>query len=135
MDDLDSEYGDLMKSLGEAARAVRERLNLTQAEIARGAGIAPAVYGRIERGHMMPAVLTLRKIAVSLGISADVLLGITSKEVAKNMDEPPPEGDLTPEVRRLVRTLKTWPDEKVKLLGRFAKLLDPVQVPDSEPEA
>ena len=134
MYDEEHEYGELMKSLGEAARAARERLEMNQAEIARGARIAPAVYGRIERGQMMPAVLTLRKIAVALGISADVLLGITSKEVAKNMDEPPPEGDLSPEVRRLVRNLKTWPDEKVKLLARFAKLLEPVQVPDSEPE-
>ncbi|MFL5356114.1 helix-turn-helix domain-containing protein [Archangium sp.] len=123
-----------MKRLGEATRAARERLQMNQAAIAKDAGISPAVYGRIERGHMMPAVLTLRKVAVALGISADVLLGITSKEVAKKMDEPPPEGDLSPEVRRLVRTVKTWPDEKVKLLLRFAKLLEPVTVPDSEPE-
>jgi len=128
------EYEQLMKSLGEATRAARERLQMNQAAIAKDAGISPAVYGRIERGHMMPAVLTLRRVAVALGISADVLLGITSKEVAKKMDEPAPEGDLSPEVRRLVRTVKTWPDEKVKFLLRFAKLLEAVTVPDSEPE-
>ncbi|WNG19330.1 helix-turn-helix domain-containing protein [Cystobacter fuscus] len=124
----------LMKSLGDVARTARERLQMNQAAIAKNAGISPAVYGRIERGHMMPAVPTLRKIAVALSISADVLLGISPKEVAKKMEDPPPEGDLSPELRRLVRTLKTWPDAKIKLLSGFAKLLDSVQVLDSEPE-
>jgi transcriptional regulator with XRE-family HTH domain len=115
---------ELMKTVGQAAREARERLEMNQAEVARAAGISPVVYGRIERGHMLPAVPTLRKIATALGISADVLLGISPKEVARTLSEPAPEVPLSPELRKLLRTLRAWPDEKVRLLVRMSKLLD-----------
>ena len=54
---------ELMKVVGQAAREARERLDMNQAEVARAAGISAVVYGRIERGMMLPAVPTLRKIA------------------------------------------------------------------------
>lgn len=130
---------ELMKTVGQAAREARERLEMNQAEVARAAGISPVVYGRIERGQMLPAVPTLRKIATALGISTDVLLGISPKEVARTMSEPAPEVPLSPELRKLVRTLRAWPDEKVHLLARMAKLLDSPSVrveslKESEPE-
>jgi len=132
---------ELMKVVGQTAREARERLDMNQAEVARAAGISPVVYGRIERGMMLPAVPTLRKIATALGISADVLLGISPREVARTMSEPAPEVPLRPELRKLVRTLRAWPDEKVRFLARMARLLDSPSVkveflkgPDSEPE-
>jgi transcriptional regulator with XRE-family HTH domain len=115
---------ELMKVVGDAARGARERLEMNQAEVARAAGISPVVYGRIERGQMLPAVPTLRKIATALGISADVLLGISPKEVARTLGEPAPEVPPSPELRKLMRTLRAWPDEKVHLLARMAKALD-----------
>jgi transcriptional regulator with XRE-family HTH domain len=130
---------ELMKTVGQAAREARERLEMNQAEVARAAGISPVVYGRIERGQMLPAVPTLRKIATALGISSDVLLGISPKEVARTMSEPAPEVPLGPELRKLVRTLRAWPDEKVRFLARMAKLLDSPSVrveflKEAEPE-
>ncbi|WP_309890928.1 helix-turn-helix transcriptional regulator [Archangium sp.] len=114
----------LQRTLGEAARAARERLGLTQAQVARQTGIAPNVYGRIERGGMMPAVPTLRKLVLALGISADVLLDVKSTQVAPSLETPVPGGDLTPEMRQIVRTLRGWPRGKVKLMARVVKTID-----------
>jgi DNA-binding XRE family transcriptional regulator len=54
---------ELMKTVGQAAREARERLEMNQAEVARAAGISPVVYGRIERGQMLPAVPTCYRAA------------------------------------------------------------------------
>ena len=114
----------LQQSLGEVARAARERLGLTQAQVARQAGIAANVYGRIERGGMMPAVPTLRKLARILGISADALLALSPADVAASVDAPAPEGNLSPELLQLVSMLRGWSPAKVKRLIRVLKVLE-----------
>jgi transcriptional regulator with XRE-family HTH domain len=118
------EYEMLAKSLGEVARVARERLGLTQAQVARQADLVPNVYGRIERGHMMPAVPTLRRLAVVLGLSADALLALTPTEVAPSVDAPTPEGNLSPELRQTVRMLRGWPPGRVKLLNRILRSIE-----------
>jgi transcriptional regulator with XRE-family HTH domain len=120
----------LQKSLGESARAARERLGLTQAQVARRMGLAPNVYGRIERGGMMPAVPTLRKMVLALGMSADVLLAVERGDVAPSMDAPASEGNLAPEMLRLVSMLRGWSPAKVRRLIRVLKVLD--DAPDDE---
>jgi transcriptional regulator with XRE-family HTH domain len=102
----------------------RERLGLTQAQVAKQAGIAPNVYGRIERGGMMPSVPTLRKLALALAISADVLLELGRADVAPSLEAPTPEGGLSPELRQLVRMLRGWSPGEVKRLMRLAKVLE-----------
>jgi transcriptional regulator with XRE-family HTH domain len=120
----------LMKSLGEVARVARERLGLTQAQVARQLGIAPNVYGRIERGHMMPAVPTLRRLALVLGLSADVLLALSRTDVAPSLEAPTPENNLSPELRQTVRMLRGWSPAKVKWLNRILKAME--NVPEEE---
>lgn len=120
----------LMKSLGEVARFARERLGLTQAQVARQLGIAPNVYGRIERGHMMPAVPTLRRLALVLGLSADVLLALGRADVAPSLEAPTPENNLSPELRQTVRMLRGWSPAKVKWLNRVLKAME--NVPEEE---
>ncbi|WNG33309.1 helix-turn-helix transcriptional regulator [Archangium violaceum] len=122
LEQLQSEQ--LQQSLGEVARAARERLGLTQAQVARQAGIAANVYGRIERGGMMPAVPTLRKLARTLGISADALLALSPADVAASVDAPAPEGNLSPELLQLVSMLRGWSPAKVKRLIRVLKVLE-----------
>ncbi len=114
----------LQQSLGEVARAARERLGLTQAQVARQAGIAANVCGRIERGGMMPAVPTLRKLARTLGISADALLALSPADVAASVDAPAPKGNLSPELLQLVSMLRGWSPAKVKRLIRVLKVLE-----------
>jgi transcriptional regulator with XRE-family HTH domain len=71
----------LQKTIGEVARAAREGLGLTQAQVARKVGLSPPVYGRVERGGMMPSVPVLRAIAVALDVPTDALLDVSSSEV------------------------------------------------------
>ncbi|HEX5749205.1 MAG TPA: helix-turn-helix domain-containing protein [Archangium sp.] len=118
------ETGQLSKSLGDVARAARERLGLTQAQVARQLGIVPNVYGRIERGHMMPAVPTLRRLALVLGLSADVLLALGRADVAPSLEAPPPEDNLSPELRRTVRMLRGWSPARVKWLNRILRAIE-----------
>lgn len=63
------------RAIGQAAREARSALNKTQSQVADALGIAPEVYGRIERGLMMPSVTTLLKMASVLRITPDQLLG------------------------------------------------------------
>ena len=118
------EYEMLAKSLGEAARLARERLGLTQAQVARQADLVPNVYGRIERGHMMPSVPTLRRLALVLGLSTDALLALTPAQVAPSVDAPTPEGHLSPELRQTVRMLRGWTPGRVKLLNRILRSIE-----------
>lgn len=67
----------MRRAIGTAAREARTALRMTQAEVATAVGLAPEVYGRIERGLLMPSVTTLLSIASVLRVSPDVLLGWT----------------------------------------------------------
>ncbi len=111
--------GDLLKKrLGEAARAARELLGLTQAQVAQAAAMRPAVYGRIERGGMLPSVPALRRLAVVLGVSPAVLLGLSAQEV------PATDKDLSPEIQKAVGLMRTWPEAKVALGCDLLRVLD-----------
>ena len=46
--------------LGGAAREARQRLGLTQGDVAERMGMAMEVYSRMERGKVLPSVSTLR---------------------------------------------------------------------------
>lgn len=65
----------LRRAISRAAKEARTRLHLTQAEVAEVLGMAPEVYGRIERGEFMPSVLTLVSVATVLRVTPDQLLG------------------------------------------------------------
>ncbi len=55
-------------------RAVRERLFVTQAELAQRTGIAEATLSRLENGIQRPRISTVRKIAEALGVAPDELI-------------------------------------------------------------
>src|SRR6218665_3222801 len=80
----------LATRLGECARAARQRLNLTQEDVAERVGIATEVYGRLERGNMLPSVPTFRKLCAVLSLSADEALGLSSEASASWTPPPPP---------------------------------------------
>jgi transcriptional regulator with XRE-family HTH domain len=108
----------LQKRLGEAARTAREALGFTQAQVADAAKMSPAVYGRIERGGMMPSVPALRRLAVALGVSPAVLLDMSPREV------PSSGNDLSPEIRKAVGLMRTWPESKVTVGVGLLRVLD-----------
>jgi transcriptional regulator with XRE-family HTH domain len=107
----------LQHLLGDSARAARLRLGLTQAEVAEKVGLGPGVYGRVERGTMMPSVPTLRRMCVALGIASDALLSLEA-------DTPPPEAGEPPELSRIVHLLRGWPPERLALLRKLLEVAD-----------
>lgn len=102
----------IQKSLGRLAREARDRKGLTQLQVAELLGINPNLYGNIERGMMVPALMTLRRLAMVLDLSADQLLALSPKE------------ELSPELQRLVDRLRTQPGGKVRLLLRLLECIE-----------
>jgi transcriptional regulator with XRE-family HTH domain len=57
---------------GELIRKVRERSGLSQAELARRAGMPRSVLSAYEHGHRQPAVAALARIAGAAGLQIGV---------------------------------------------------------------
>lgn len=114
----------LQRLLGDAARAARLRLGLTQADVAQKVGMGSSVYGRIERGMMMPSVPTLRRMCVALELSSDVLLSLVAKEGAAVSAPRAPEVGEHPELSRIVHLLHGWPPERLVFLRKLLEVAD-----------
>jgi len=111
----------LAATIGSAARAARILANLTQEDVAERVGLATEVYGRLERGGMLPSVPTLRKLCVVLSIPSDILLGLREPGEENVKQEPPPRlSEEPPEIRRLVRTVKKLETPEFRLLCLLA---------------
>ncbi|AKI99378.1 Transcriptional regulator, XRE family [Archangium gephyra] len=78
-----------------------ERLDLTQ-----------EVYGRIERGLLLPSVITVRRLSLVLHVSADQLLGIDS-----SLTHSPSSGRDSPQVRRLIRAVRELSASRLRTLS------------------
>ncbi len=61
--------GERKGFLGERLRRLREKLNMTQAEVAAKAGVSAALIGQIELGRVSPSLKTISKVALALGVS------------------------------------------------------------------
>jgi transcriptional regulator with XRE-family HTH domain len=79
----------LSEHIGKRARAAREALALTQAEVAEELGMSAEAYGRLERGKMMPSVPTLWKLCRILQVTADALLGLDGAPALRLEDRKP----------------------------------------------
>lgn len=80
------------------------------------------VYGRVERGDMLPSVPKLVQLCITLGISADSLISANRLEGA-----PPPKRkhgpEDSPEVRRFAILLSDLPPDKLRLFHDFVHAL------------
>lgn len=116
----------LASRLGGAARLARTRLNLTQADVAERIGIASEVYGRLERGHMLPSIQTFRRLCVVLSISADEALGLKpSQQEVKWAAEPPSDYGESAELRRLMRRARQLDRSSIRILSVLAAQFKP----------
>ncbi len=104
------------KHLGRTAREARRRAGLTQADVAERLGLSQEVYGRLERGLMLPSVLTLRRLCLVLHLPADRLLGLASARPPRWTRSPPSERD-SPQVRRLLRSVRELSESQLRTLG------------------
>jgi transcriptional regulator with XRE-family HTH domain len=105
--------------LGAAAREARVQRGLTQAEVADRIGIAMEVYGRIERGVLLPSIQTFVGICHVLEADPRVLLGLGGPGSAPGPQTP----EDPPHVRRLTRLARDLEEEEVIALQGVAKVM------------
>ena len=60
----------VQRLLGDAMRAARVALGLSQEDLAHNAGLSRNYYGCIERGEKMPSALTVTQVAGALQLTA-----------------------------------------------------------------
>ena len=66
-------------SLGKAIKKVRIDKGISQRDLAHQAGLRQAHLSLIENDHHDPSATIVRTLARELGVSADVLLGLSSE--------------------------------------------------------
>ena len=63
-----------IQKIAKTTKNIRIELGLTQAILAKKAGISVNYYARFERAEVMPSVAVLKKITKALGVkSSDIL--------------------------------------------------------------
>jgi transcriptional regulator with XRE-family HTH domain len=60
---------------------VRKQLKLSQEDLAKQVGTSAPIIGRYERNEIKPSIDTAKKIADSLGVTVDYLIGGSSKMI------------------------------------------------------
>lgn len=113
----------LSKALGDAARVARQREGLTQADVAERIGVATEVYGRLERGMLMPSVPTLRRLCLALRLGADALLALGTPHPPPWAHEAPPADEPDPHMRRLLRHVRKLSSPQLRALSLVAATL------------
>ena len=66
---------DVTDDFGVRLASAREKRGLSQAEVAKLAGLQPAAIGHFERDRRKPSFANVRALAKALSISSDYLLG------------------------------------------------------------
>ncbi len=114
----------LATTVGESSRLARMRAGLTQADVAERIGVATEVYGRMERGKMLPSVPTLLRLCMALRSGPQELMGLVpvdaSPEKSPWADEVPAGLDDTVEMRKLLRSLRRLSRSQLKLMQLVA---------------
>lgn len=110
---------ELGMSIGATARAAREAMGLTQAQVAELVGLVPLVYSRLERGKMLPSVPTLLRICEALDISADEALGrlATGNRGKKGREE------ASVSLRRLITLGRKLDEKQLEALVHVAQVM------------
>ncbi|QSQ15485.1 helix-turn-helix domain-containing protein [Myxococcus landrumensis] len=71
---------ELAITIGSRARAARGKLGLTREEVAARIGLDEPVYGRLERGKVLPRAVVLHRLSEALGLSPQELMGLEPGE-------------------------------------------------------
>ena len=98
--------GDLYVALGRLIRTRRERMRLTQGELARRVGMTRTSITNIESGRQKVQLHTLYTIAAALDVSPQALLPPTGTVKPEVIEERLTEG-LSPEAREWTMRLLT----------------------------
>jgi transcriptional regulator with XRE-family HTH domain len=112
----------LSSILGIAVRNARVRAGLTQEDVAERIGMASEVYGRMERGQMLPRVENLRRLCLVLNVPPHELLGLDASDFRGpfSAEDVKPRADDSADMRRLLRRLRKLSATQVKLLSQIS---------------
>ncbi len=75
-------------ALGEAVKARREELGLTQEEVAHNGGLHQRWVSNVETGKRNPSYESLRRLAAGLGLSASELIARAEQIEAGDPGDP-----------------------------------------------
>lgn len=124
----------LAAQVGSAARAARLRAEWTQEEVAERAGLVTEVYGRLERGHLLPSVPTLLRLCRVLRVDANALLGFSTSRPPSWLT-PLTAPRVPPAARRLLRTVLRLTPRQLEVLGFAARAMVASSRPRGSSEA
>ncbi|HYO58456.1 MAG TPA: helix-turn-helix transcriptional regulator [Archangium sp.] len=109
--------------MGKVLREARKKAALTQVDVAERVGLVTEVFGRMERGDMLPSVPTLRKLCRALRVDANLILGLEVEKAPFWLEQPEPEADELPELRRLLRMLRRMDAAQLSVVSSTASAL------------
>lgn len=112
----------LQRRIGKVSREARHRLGLTQEDVAERVGVATEVYGRLERGHMLPSLMTLMGLCRALRVTPNDLTGLGEGSSFEEYEALVAEEE-PPELRRLQRVARKLSPNMLKALSRMANVL------------
>jgi len=116
----------LARHLGATARQARLQADMSQEDVAELVDLATEVYGRLERGKMLPSVPTLVRLCRALTVDANSLLGIiSSSELPSWFEREAHVPSDSPQLRRLFRLARLLDKNHVQLLVALAHALRP----------
>ena len=76
--------GIILKAFGQALRARREALNLSQEELAFRSEVHRTYISELERGIKNPSMTTLEKLAVALGTTKTAMVRETERREGRS---------------------------------------------------
>ncbi|WP_043388731.1 helix-turn-helix transcriptional regulator [Archangium violaceum] len=109
-----TEQNLLSKTLSDTAREARLRAGLSQSDVAERLELHEEVYGRIERGSLLPSIITLRRLSLVLHVPSNELLGIDSAWMP-----PPPSQRDSSRSRRLLHSVRELGASWLRTLRRL----------------
>ncbi|TDA69440.1 MAG: transcriptional regulator [Clostridia bacterium] len=111
-------------AMGQKLRRAREEQGLSQAALARSAGVSPGLVGQIEHGRVQPSLQTIEKLAGVMGISPCYLI-VDDADSGSMLEMMGPDlrellGD--PQVQSVLRLVCNCTEEELRFIFNFIKL-------------
>ena len=107
------------RSLGQRVAAFRERVALTQGELARRIGVDSMAISRLERGITTPSLRRLAEIADVLGVTLRDLFDFEGATVPKGAAR----GAAEAQIAGIVAALRGRPVDEIKRVAAVVKAM------------
>ncbi|MBI5609150.1 MAG: helix-turn-helix domain-containing protein [Deltaproteobacteria bacterium] len=89
---------EIALSLGRRLRYLRQHAGWTQAQVSASVSLTPEAYARLERGRSLPSFPTLLRLANTMGVTVDALLGEAQHQMQGGSQAAPLVQDLALEI-------------------------------------